>query len=324
MNENNKNDMIFEPIDSNLRPIEPINYNDLMQSSMDNFKENPDSNQNFLSGVAVPENVNQAQPINQYQQPVQMINNQAPINQAQPINQYQHPVSMSNNQAPINQAQPINQYQQPVPMSNNQAPINQAQPINQYQQPVSMSNNQTPINQAQPINQYQQPVSMSNNQVPINQAQPINQFQQPIEPIVETSSNLNDDNQLNNLSTDNIFGQPISYSNNNEPISKPIEPTPIIPVKDVEIQNESVLNNIESSNCQVNDVSSMYVTTGRVETNKQKYGRTPEEIKEQENDKNRKNNILFLIIIAIILLTVILMLPQISEIIVKIVEKIKS
>ena len=187
-----------------------------------------------------------------------------------------------------------------------------------------MSNNQTPINQAQPINQYQQPVSMSNNQVPINQAQPINQFQQPIEPIVETSSNLNDDNQLNNLSTDNIFGQPISYSNNNEPISKPIEPTPIIPVKDVEIQNESVLNNIESSNSQVNDVSSMYVTTGRVETNKQKYGRTPEEIKEQENDKNRKNNILFLIIIAIILLTVILMLPQISEIIVKIVEKIKS
>ena len=236
MNENNKNDMIFEPIDSNLRPIEPINYNDLMQSSMDNFKENPDSNQNFLSGVAVPENVNQAQP----------------------------------------------------------------------------------------INQYQQPVSMSNNQTPINQAQPINQFQQPIEPIVETSSNLNDDNQLNNLSTDNIFGQPISYSNNNEPISKPIEPTPIIPVKDVEIQNESVLNNIESSNSQVNDVSSMYVTTGRVETNKQKYGRRPEEIKEQENDKNRKNNILFLIIIAIILLTVILMLPQISEIIVKIVEKIKS
>lgn len=94
----------------------------------------------------------------------------------------------------------------------------------------------------------------------------------------------------------------------------------------IPIQNTTnSVNQVNQNSNQFNDtVSDMYVKMGPSEKNKPRYGRTEEEIKEQENDKSAKSGLMTLFILTAILLIFIIFMPQISELIVKIVSKIKN
>lgn len=122
--------------------------------------------------------------------------------------------------------------------------------------------------------------------------------------------------------TDNDFqniNQNVSTSVNtpNQGVQNPVN---------IPIQNTTnSVNQVNQNSNQFNDtVSDMYVKMGPSEKNKPRYGRTEEEIKEQENDKSAKSGLMTLFILTAILLIFIIFMPQISELIVKIVSKIKN
>ena len=173
------------------------------------------------------------------------------------------------------------------------------------------------------------------------------------------SSNIQTTKPLNNsnLDNNNIFGQPITSINQaNKVVNRPIVASAPLQVETPQITEETIqtskVNNqnnlkqpinselvsappistneeIDTSSLAVNqtqgaNVNDMYVATGPVEKNKPRYGRTDEEIKEQENEKKSKSSIRFLIIIAIFLLLIILFLPKISDLIIQVIEMIKG
>ena len=117
----------------------------------------------------------------------------------------------------------------------------------------------------------------------------------------------------------NIPNQGVSTSVNipNQGVQNPVN---------IPIQNTTnSVNQVNQNSNQFNDtVSDMYVKMGPSEKNKPRYGRTEEEIKEQENAKSAKSGLMTLFILTAILLIFIIFMPQISELIVKIVSKIKN
>ena len=156
---------------------------------------------------------------------------------------------------------------------------------------MPVSNEPGQPNQAPPMPEPVQPV-----------VEPVQPIPQQPNPIPEAPTPVNQD-------AADVFGQDVGGNGSQQQAEV------------INSQVNQVNNNPQPAPASLDNA---YVTTGRVEQNEVKYGRTEEEIKEQQKPRKSNSSTVFVIIVIIVLLVFIFFMPQISELITKAVGYIKK